>query len=1090
MADGSRGWTREVWDRVVASDPGLNRLRMALSAALAMASTMALEYGFARATHAGAQGTLVAMLLGTIMAMMGSMALAGAETWPKVRTAVFFPVAIGAGMLIGVSVTGRTDLMLCVFVAVMFVAVYVRRFGMPFFFYGFMLWMGYFFAAFLGATVSAVPSMLEAVCVATAWVLLLACTVLRTNTRRTLGRVRRAFGARARAVARACADLLEADRADARRQERLRRTLHARQLRLAEAALMIEGWSAEPGALPAGAGPALRRRLLDAHLAVDALAVSAEALATEGGPMVAPAARIAGLVARREYAAAEALARPLLTAPGTDTPGRPAGPSFDAAGHLDDAAFDAPGAPQPGEPGDSTGTAGDGHWPAHHLAAAVVEFTTLSAEPPLTRTAPAARSGPGAGDSAEDAVLVAESVGEYEPTLTLIQGMLPGSASVAGDVKARGHHWNPLSRSSLVTRQAIQVAVAGTLAIIAGRELSEARYYWAVLAAFIAFAGTATRSETTIKAANRVGGTLVGLGAGIGLAHLTAGHTYWVLAVIVASMSCGFYLVNISYGSMIFFVTIMVSQLYSVLHEFSAGLLVLRLEETSIGAAIGIGVAIVVLPTSTRDTVSTARQRYFAALSDVLRACARRLEPATATANGPVGEDGTVRVGAPVRDQAGADAELEALTRTLDHRLQQLALVARPLTRPLVWRNDPRQVRHRLTLFASVTRHTRALALAPRRLPEAAHDDSLAVATRSLAEAAGVLAGEPPAQGRPAPDVASRLTAADAALFAHRPRCAPAALPPVSRPLHHLRQLLHELALVPGTLAVPPAPAPAPAAGAVRRAGTADLAVLGLVRGSAGLPVAGAAIAVTEDDGRQSGRTVTGEDGRFALDVPGPGTYLLIGSAEGHAPQAVTVVVRTRSADVSLLLASRGGVAGTVLDAAAGTPVAGAELTVDGERDRPARTAVTGADGGYHVDGLPPGRHTLTVRAGGRRVTALPVDVPRPADGTAADGVPPVRCDVRLAPGARVGGTVRGRSGAPVPQARVTLIDGAGAMIGSATTDGQGRFALADVAPGDYTMITRTHTCGTHPPAAEPLSVREDGAEGLDLRLGGTRSKD
>ncbi|MGA8117026.1 MAG: hypothetical protein WCA46_25600, partial [Actinocatenispora sp.] len=202
------GWLRETWDRVVGSDPGLNRLRLALASAVAMASTLAVEFLFAQATHAGAQGTLVAMLLGTVMAMMGSMALTGVGLWTKVRTAVFFPVAVGLGMLGGVLVAGHTDLMLGMFVAVMFLAVLVRRFGLAFFFYGFMTWMGYFFAAFLGARLAAVPGLLAAVTVATAWVLLLSVTVLRTNARRTLRRTRRAFLARSGAVARACADLL------------------------------------------------------------------------------------------------------------------------------------------------------------------------------------------------------------------------------------------------------------------------------------------------------------------------------------------------------------------------------------------------------------------------------------------------------------------------------------------------------------------------------------------------------------------------------------------------------------------------------------------------------------------------------------------------------------------------------------------------------------------------------------------------------------------------------------------------------------------------------------------------------------------
>ncbi|MEU6853121.1 FUSC family protein [Actinacidiphila alni] len=774
-----------------------------------MSTTLALEYGYGRATHLGAQGTLVGMLLGTVMAMMGSMALDGTQVLPKIRTAVFFPVAIGTGMLVGVAVAGHTDAMLAVFVAVMFVAVYIRRFGLPYFFYGFMIWMGYFFAAFLNATLSQLPDLIVAVAIATGWVLLLTTTVLRAHPQRTLARVRRAFGARARAVARVCADLLETDPHDARRLARLRRELHSRQLRLAETALVIEGWSAHPGTLPPGRSAAeVRRRTLDAHLAVDAVATAADALAGTGGRLAPEAAAIAAHLARSEYAAAERRSRGLLGLAGPD-----GGPAF---------ASRAVTLAGPAEP--------DTDCFAYHLATAAWEFTVLVRE--IRRDTAdgqgavdeiahkeggkgaAAKPAQGDGIAGEPnpdpaphltsyAVPVPDpdSDADFAPAVTLAMGGLPGSAAVAGGVSARGA-WRRLSGLSLTTRQAIQVAVAGTLAIVAGRELSEARYYWAVIAAFIAFTGTATRSETFIKAANRVVGTLLGLGAGIGLAHLTAGHTLWVITVIVLSMSCGFYLVSLSYAAMIFFVTIMVSQLYTQLHEFSAGLLMLRLEETAIGAAIGIGVALVVLPTSTRDTVNTARGRYFAALGELLHAAAARLE-----------HDGTAPASAAGQD--GAAPDLDALARVVDHRLQQLALVARPLTRPLVWGNDPRLVRHRLTLYAAVTRQTRALALGPRRSPGLAPAPHLAEASRALGHAATALALAPVPQGRPAPEVARALRTADAALLTRLP-AAGTVLPPVTRPLLRLRQLLHELAVLP--------PGPVVGRGFTGRGGTARTA--------------------------------------------------------------------------------------------------------------------------------------------------------------------------------------------------------------------------------------------------------------------------
>jgi Fusaric acid resistance protein-like len=724
------GWISETWDRVVGSDPGLQRLRGALAAAVAMSTTLGLEYVYGQVTHRGAQGTLIVMLLGTVMAMMASMALGdGTGAKPKIITAAFFPVAIGAGMAVGVTVAGHTDTMLAVFVAVMFVAVFIRRFGMPFFFYGFMIWMGYFFAAFLDATVGQLPALLAAVALAAAWVLLLMTTVLRTNPQRTLARVRRAFGARARSVTRVCADLLAADPGDRRRQAGLRRKLHSRQLRLAETALVIEGWSANPGALPPGwSAAAIRRRVLDAHLAIDALATAAEAMAGTRARHTARAARIAALLAGNDNAAAERQARLLLATAEYDPPARP------------------------GEP---AGPAREVDSLAHHLATAAWEFTTLIRQVGV----------PDASEEGEEA---------FAPAVILAMGVLPGSAAVAVGVSARSR-WNPVGGLSLTTRQAIQVAVAGTLAILVGRELSQARYYWAVIATFIAFTGTATRSETFIKAGNRVVGTLVGLGAGIGLAHVTAGHTYWIITVIILSMSCGFYLVSISYAAMIFFVTIMVSQLYSELHEFSASLLMLRLEETATGAAIGIAVALFVLPTSTRDTVNSARSSYYTALGELLRASAVRLD------------------GGPAAGTSAPDPG--AQVRVVDHRLQQLALVARPLTRPLVWGNDPRVVRHRLTLYAAVTRQIRALALGPRRAPGLAPAPHLAAASRALADAAIALALAPAPQSRPAPEVERALRAADAALLTERPEPG-TVLPPVTRPLLRLRQLLHELSIL------------------------------------------------------------------------------------------------------------------------------------------------------------------------------------------------------------------------------------------------------------------------------------------------------
>ena len=709
MRNAIRDRAAETRDRLAASDPGLGRLRMALSAVVAMGTALAVEALVARLLGADPKSTLVSMLLGAVVAMMGAHALVGPEVWAKVKNAAFFPVAVGAGMVLGTLTASHATLRVIGFVVVMFVAVFVRRFGLPWFFYGFMGWMGYFFASFLRATPGMLPGLLVAVVVATAWVLLLSVTVFRTNPRRTLYSTLGAFFARGRSVARACADLLDVPAGNAPRRARALRALSARHAGLTEAALLAEAWSEDPRALPEGwSGPALRRRLIETQQAVDRLAWSAAALPADG-PLRVEARRVVDHVARRRDRAAVA-----------------------AADRLDLLSHDV----------EETG--GDGWWPARHLAFGARELLDLDAradDPPEL-------------DPAEE---------EFGATTQLVFGNLPGAPAVARDVVARGAAWNPLTRLDLSTRQAVQVALAGALAILLGTLLSPTRYYWAVIAAFVTFTGTATRSETFLKAFNRVLGTLAGLGAALLLAPVTAGHTGWVLTTILVSMFLGFYLLRISYAYMIFFVTIMLGQLYTVLGTFSDSLLALRLEETAVGAAAGVAVALLIAPLSTRDTVRSARDELLTALGELLEGVASYVE--------------------------GGRVDLDALTRALDDRVRRLQLVARPLTRPLVLGNHSPRTRHRLGLYVAGVSQARALTVALQRRP-VGDPATTATAARALAEAATRIADATP--GGAAPDAQEPLVRGDVALFGE-PSGGRSA-DPVLRQLHHLNATLGELA--------------------------------------------------------------------------------------------------------------------------------------------------------------------------------------------------------------------------------------------------------------------------------------------------------
>ncbi|MFF1381019.1 MFS transporter [Streptomyces sp. NPDC058308] len=60
----------------------------------------------------------------------------------------------------------------------------------------------------------------------------------------------------------------------------------------------------------------------------------------------------------------------------------------------------------------------------------------------------------------------------------------------------------------------------------------------------------------------------------------------------------------------------------------------------------------------------------------------------------------------------------------------------------------------------------------------------------------------------------------------------------------------------------------------------------GLVRGADGTPVPRAKVTLIDRRGKQAGAALTDDEGRYALDVPAGGSYVLAATATGHAPRA------------------------------------------------------------------------------------------------------------------------------------------------------------------------------------------------------------
>ncbi|MEC4018904.1 MFS transporter [Streptomyces sp. H27-D2] len=244
----------------------------------------------------------------------------------------------------------------------------------------------------------------------------------------------------------------------------------------------------------------------------------------------------------------------------------------------------------------------------------------------------------------------------------------------------------------------------------------------------------------------------------------------------------------------------------------------------------------------------------------------------------------------------------------------------------------------------------------------------------------------------------------------------------------------------------------------------------GYVRNAEGGPVPRSAVTLISLSGRQLGRSVAHADGGYALDAPGSGSYVLIASADGHQPQASTVVVGDEPLGYDILLAGTSGLTGLVRALADGEPVGDAMVVVTDVRGEVLATAKTGAAGEFTFDELVAGTFTIAVNASGFRPTATPVEV-------GGQGV--TRLEIELRSGARVQGTVRaGGDRRPLPDARVTLVDAAGNVVATSTTGEDGAYAFTDLDAGDYTVMA-----SGYPPVAGALTVSGHGVDGHDVEL-------
>ena len=637
-------------------DPGLVRLRLASGALLSIVIALALALLVQRLT--GEQPTVV--IMAAVLAMVSNIAVNETAVGRiRVTTALLLLPAMAA-VALGTVLAPHRVVADAVFVVIMVAGVYIRRFGPRGFALGMAAVMAYFFSQFLGAQVSALPWLVITAAVGVGSALLVRGYLLVDKPEQTLERLLRAFRARIHALVVAVAELLDADGED---EEQARRDVGRRRTRLNETSLLIAEHLERQGE-----GEDLEVYVIDAELAAERLADTTRYFVVTSG-------RPPDELRRPLLAGLRALGAATATGMGPDRV--PA--LLESAQHQV-----APLVEQVEGLGD------DGQ----RIAFAVARLGDALAEGRKHRpTAPAddtadlvpvrtgdgddGGDGDGDGDGDDDGDDGGDGDTDGDPDGDP-DGRATDEPAPAGAPER--------ARLALTTRQAVQVGVATALAIIGGELLSPSRWYWAVIAAFVVFAGTSSRGDVLTRGVDRVLGTIGGVVAGMALAFVVDGAVVPTLVLLLLCLFLAIYTVRISPGLMAFWITAVLALLYGLIGQFSVQTLVLRVEETAVGAALGMLAGFLILPAGTRDAFGKALDAVVDAAHAVLDAAVDRI------------------LGRPV---AAAPVDL---ARDLDAALRVLRQRAHPLDNPLPRRRGRSSYARAVRVYTAVDHYARMLA--------------------------------------------------------------------------------------------------------------------------------------------------------------------------------------------------------------------------------------------------------------------------------------------------------------------------------------------------------------------------------------------
>ena len=229
---------------------------------------------------------------------------------------------------------------------------------------------------------------------------------------------------------------------------------------------------------------------------------------------------------------------------------------------------------------------------------------------------------------------------------------------------------------------------------------------------------------------------------------------------------------------------------------------------------------------------------------------------------------------------------------------------------------------------------------------------------------------------------------------------------------------------------------------------------------------------------------VSSDDGTFQVEGLTPGAHSLWVYAPGFFWHYYGVGGRIHGqsefagADFKLTEAEPGGISGTVTILGSGAPINGATVTatlIGYYLGQPLQvTAQTNAEGFYRITRLPTGFYNVSATAPGfGEATVEQVEV---KSGTVTENV---NLALPAAPGSLSGTVTVLATGAAIPNATIEAVAG-GQVTGTATTDADGHYEIAEIAAGTHQVTASAPGYGS---ATKAVTIEPSQAKVVDFAL-------